>query len=268
MKQEWANISNEEYHNSPKYKWCMTHSGLVEFAKSPAHWLAWRDKPSETTPALKFGQAYHWLMLEPEKFGKYVFVFEGRKYGKKYDAFLGQLPEGALVVSPDEATQLWDMKIAIRKHLIANSLTRTGTMIPEQAGFFKLEGYSFWCSIKPDIRNKNLQLLADVKSAISAHPVEFSKSVGNFKYHWQAWLYLAGARVLDGFTYKDWLWLTQEKTYPYPVVAYRATERMLMRAQGQIIPLLSQFQWCIENDQWPSYFPDDRVIDIELPRWA
>jgi len=268
MKQEWANISNEEYHNSPKYKWCMTHSGLVEFAKSPAHWLAWRNAESKKSPALNYGQAYHLMMLEPEKFERQCLVFEGVKRGKKYEEFLTKVPRDSCILSPDECVQLYEMKKVAKSHLVANGLTNPGAMVAERAGFFKIEPYDFWISIKPDIRNKNLLLLADVKTARSASPDEFSKAIGNFKYHWQAWLYSKGASILDKFTYKDWIWLVQEKTAPYPIAAYRATERMLMKAQGQIIPLFEKFQWCLTNDQWPSYFQDDQVIDIELPRWA
>jgi exodeoxyribonuclease VIII len=247
----------------------MSSSGLKELAKSPAHWFTWRFLPRQPpTPALQFGSLYHLMILEPEEFNKKVFVCEGDKRTKKYKEMAGQVPEGGYILAPGEADVFFGMKNAFDKHLIAHSLTRPETMHAEKAGFFQIEPFTFWVSIKPDIRNRNLLIVSDLKTCQSADQEEFSKAIANFKYHWQAWLYLKGCRILDRIPYRDWLWICQEKTPPYSVVTYRATQTMLKRAEEQILPLLYTFQECLDNDSWPSYFPEDKVIDIELPRWA
>jgi hypothetical protein len=63
-------LSNEEYHADTS---AISKSGLDLVHRSPAHYYAAKldpDRPAEKkdTPALRFGRAFHTLVLEPDLF--------------------------------------------------------------------------------------------------------------------------------------------------------------------------------------------------------
>jgi exodeoxyribonuclease VIII len=46
----------------------LSYSSLKAFSISPKHFINYRNKPKETTPALTYGQALHCMLLEPQEF--------------------------------------------------------------------------------------------------------------------------------------------------------------------------------------------------------
>jgi hypothetical protein len=158
------------------------------------------------------------------------------------------------------------MHNVLMENRTARALLQSKQSVFEQSWFFIPHGFNFYCSIRPDIRNKDLYLIGDLKTAISAEYKDFQRTIVNYKYHWQAALYLMGASAIDKLLYKSFVWIVQEKSPPYAVALYRASDMMVEVGKEKAMRLFDRFQRCLESNQWRGY--PQRIADIELPAWA
>ena len=70
-------MSNKEYYP-------LSFSSIKNFATSPAHFIAYKNREQHETPAMRFGTAVHKAILEPFDFIKEYKVLEVRRGTKAY----------------------------------------------------------------------------------------------------------------------------------------------------------------------------------------
>lgn len=275
MQTGWIDIPDEIYHNSPQYTYVMTSSGLKQMARSAAHWHEMRTSPpTDPTPALHFGSAFHGYMLDSqtiETIDSKVDLMIENEIIKKADAaltfpklletekLLGPKSE-TLLVSTDDYNHLSGMKQVLLGNEIAEKLVNHPGAIYERSGFFVDPDYELIGSIKPDIRIPELGIIVDLKTTIDASQWAFPRSVRRYKCDWQAWWYLRGANALSHTYYDTFIIIAIEKVPPYGINIFQIING-LYYADMQVRPLLEDFEISLAADMWPRY-PADEVIEL------
>lgn len=291
----------DEYHSSE----ALGHSGLVKILQSPSHFRAWRDIKKEPTDALAFGQAFHSLLLEPEKFDAEYAVIEeavlegslqsaddykkaaeelGIKVGKMKkdeikDAITATDIERRFKFREDVIAEVYGGKQilndetmsrlhAIRKNVMAH---KTAARRLSCGGAVELSG--FWidqetgveCRIRPDLLA--MGAIHDLKSCRDAGIDGFAKAIAQYGYDIQAAYYTDGYKALTGETL-PFIFIAAETDAPYAVAVYQADRQMIEVGRKKYRAALQLYKWCKERDYWPSYQPDGEIETISLPRWA
>jgi PDDEXK-like domain of unknown function (DUF3799) len=256
--------TNDEYHEQE----ALNKSGLVQLAKSPAHFYEWYHAPNEEpTNAMQIGTALHTAILEPDKYDQSIIIApivdKRTKKGKAEWATFEKKAKGKIILTQEEVNNIEGMRDSVYKNRTAYDYLMEG--IPEQSVFFKDPKHKFLCKIRIDYYT-SMKEVVDLKSCVDAGYEAFSRAIANFKYHWQAWFYLKGITAVTGMEHTKFIFIAVEKDPPYGVAVYEATEDMLKTANRQIEPLLDIYAHCLKTDVWPGY--KDELQQIELPRWA
>ncbi len=257
-------LSNEEYHDQE----ALNKSGLVQLAKSPAHYMEWdQAMEEEPTRAMVVGTATHKAVLEPDKYNQSIIIApivdKRTKAGKAEWKTFQEKAKGKIILTQDEADVIEGMKGSIYNNIAAYDLLLEGTA--EQSIFFKDPVYNFLCKVRPDWYSSDGQVV-DIKTCLDAGYDGFSRAIANFKYHWQAFFYLNGITAVTGLEHNKFVFIAVEKEPPFAMAVYEATKDMLKTARKQIAPLLNIYAECLKTEVWPGYY--DELQYIELPRWA
>ena len=94
----------------------------------------------------------------------------------------------------------------------------------------------------------------------------FESAIANFKYHWQAQLYLEGASFIEGEEYSQFVWIVVEKEAPHQVCVKLAEIEMLYEASQDIDTQLQHYAECLDSGLFPKpVYPGIRPAT--LPGW-
>jgi len=257
-------LSNGEYHEQE----ALNKSGLVQLAKSPAHFYEWyHAADEEPTRAMVLGTAIHLAILEPDKYDQSIIIApqvdKRTKAGKEEWASFEKKAKGKIIINQDEAFAIVGMKESVYNNRTAYDLLLEG--VSEQSIFFKDPVHDFLCKVRPDWYSNEREVV-DLKTCLDAGYDGFSRAIANFKYHWQALFYLDGMTEVTGKQHNKFIFIAIEKEPPYAVAVYEATKDMLHTAQKQTAPLFDVYAQCLKTDVWPGY--KDEIQQIQLPRWA
>lgn len=240
-------------------------SALDRLAQSPAHYRAWVEGPQpEPTAAMRFGSAFHALVLEPEHFAaRYVVRPEGidgrTKDGK---AWLAQA-EGRTVLSADEERHMLGMHAAIYTHPAASKLILAGKSEVSLRWTDEITGIA--CKSRADYWVPEKRLVVDLKSTDDASPSEFAKSVARFRYHIQDAMYRAAFDAC-GHTIDHFALVAVEKSPPYAVAVYTLDADAVRLGYAAFRQGLETMAECLRTNHWPAY--DEGVAELQLPKWA
>jgi len=255
----YDNYPAEDYHREK----ALSCSGLKKLARSPAHFKCWQDNPKPSTASQIFGTCFHLAVLEPNRFFDEVLVYEGRKYGSKWDAFQSANPRKT-ILSIDDYNAILAMKKSVMDSEIASNLIK-GALF-EQSVFWNEPTFDFPCKCRPDILRPDLEVVADLKSCGDASQNGFSIEAGKNKYHYQAPWYLLGVNsVFPDKFYKTFLFICTEAEPPYLTKVHNAAG-IVEKGRERIRPLVEVYAECIEKDEWPGY--DDNIDDMWVSEWA
>ena len=269
LKPGMHDLKHDKYH---AIKHAMSKGMLDRLAKSPAHYqAALNAEESNPAPQMVFGKAFHSLILEPHDFDRDVVIWNGRKAGKKWDAFKESAGD-RVIFTPEEVDTLLAMQDAIESNQTASAII-SNAMI-EKSIFWKEKAFSnLWCKCKPDIIRPDLGILGDLKTCRDAAPDVFMKAIANYHYHWQAYWYLRGVKycgAFPGVDFTTFVFICIEKTPPYPVATYALhlednKNPALEIAQEEIRQALNTYKKCKKSGVWEAY--PDEIQDIYLPKW-
>jgi len=264
LSEGWRFISNDDYHHKEPYSQALSKSGLVAFARSPAHFKASQDSEEPTEPShdMELGTVFHHLLLEPEK-ANWVLWKEPRR-GKAWTDFKEKHAD-KVILTEEEVTMLFLMRDSILSIKSIEALMSLNDKQIEASGFWKES--DIWCKSRPDYMSGIAGVIADVKTCADASPEGFGRQAANLKYHWQAAWYTLGLERLTGAKL-DFLFLCVEKKPPYAAVCYRATPEMIELGRQEIAELLPYYKECLEKDVWPGYAGSHDIMNLELPGWA
>ncbi|EOC1104620.1 PD-(D/E)XK nuclease-like domain-containing protein [Cronobacter sakazakii] len=195
----YTDISNEDYHAGDG----VSKSQLDLVAINPAllEWQKNAPVDTEKLQALDMGTALHCILLEPEEFDKRFIVapqFNRRTTAGKEDetAFLRDVANmGMTVMSAEEGRKLRLMRESTLAHPAARWLLEQESE-REASHYWIDEETGELCRIRPDLRIKQLPILADVKKVSDMS--RFARHIDEFRYHVQDAMYCDGARHTTG----------------------------------------------------------------------
>lgn len=255
----YLKLDNEAYHAGPG----ISKSGLwtVE-TKSPAHYRFGERKESK---AFDFGEACHLAILQPNDFEKVVVRGPEDRRGNKWKdvAEVCKADKKLLLTSGD-----YDGVLAIRDAVHAdpwiNSIITSGDGVNEASGFWIDPATGELCRCRPDRYRRDLKLILDVKSTVSAHPDAFAKSVVNYGYHAQEAFYTDGwqacGQEVEAFAFLAW-----EKTSPYAFAVYELPPSIVEEGRAMMRKALDTYATCRKANHWPAY--GDGVQELAFKRW-
>jgi PDDEXK-like domain of unknown function (DUF3799) len=257
----YGDIDEEIYHADK----AISVSKLKLFADAPAKVLGVQKE----TTALRFGSLIHHAILEPNKVEAAYQVSELKTFNGTHKAYQAELQAAKL--AGKTLVKKADMEAALRLRDVAHSHATVRELLKPEGLFVE---QSFWW-IDPatglkrrgrtDIVNTKLRVLADLKSCESAHPDDFAKTIGSYKYHWQSAAYEDGFDALN-LHMETLIFIAVEKEDPYLVAFYEIGDEDKQRARDVMARLLDRWAECERSSIWPGY--DDRSVPALLPRWV
>ena len=260
-------ISNAEYRTMEG----ISASDLKRMVKSMAHWKYSKEHPDEGDSAdLKFGRAYHKLMLEPDDFNNEFVVSpkidKRTKEGKEeYARFL--VKAGNKEVIDEETYQkLLDMKKELYKTPFVKLLIKGEH---EKSFFWTDAETGIKCKCRPDSfgQIKDQYICIDLKTTKDAETDHFMRDAIKLGYDIQASHYTQGLESTYGKNFK-FIFIAQEKTAPYLVNVLEADEYFMASGKELRSILLNKYKECVENDVWPGYMDENNGINsLSVPAW-
>jgi exodeoxyribonuclease VIII len=273
----YLNITNEDYHADRNM---VSKSWLDRVAISPLHLRQYLDEPFEKTIALIIGSAVDCLVFEPDEFSK-LFVQsptdnKRTKVGKEAWAQATEDADkaGQTIIechNTDYWTEVHQMADAIKNNPFMKELLQDGV---GQAVFISQDpvtGLKRKC--KTDHYNQTLNAVWDLKTALSASPYEFARSIANYRYHVQDAFYsdiiedVVGSKPSFGFAVME---KPAAKSNAKPdsgmMAFYQLTEEEKRRGLDTAQSDMAAIAFAIDTGEWAGY--TDNVIEIERPAWA
>ena len=221
----FKDIPNKDYHTGVG----VSSSFIRRFGESQLHAIKHQQ---ETTPAMRFGTAAHSLLVEgQEAFDKEVVVITGSPYTKANKELKEEYEKRGLVVLKETDVELIQ---GMKDNMIyeGNAYLDAKGKVPESS-FYWYED-DVLCKCRPDLicppldnpNSKDEIVIVDYKTTQSVEPYTFAKSVKKFRYDLQASYYRRGMEAA-GYKVTDFVFVAQEKTYPYASKVFRMTKEQM-----------------------------------------
>lgn len=249
-------------------------SGLDLVHQSPRHYwnryLNPERQMEKETPALIFGRLLHSFAFEPETVPKnYVikpyFDLRSKQAKADYQEFL-MLNKGKTIVT-DEQFDLAQVLIrSVKQHPAANLLLNDPDGMKEYRIDFIHPETGTPAKAKMDFYSEKTGFIIDLKSTDDASPAEFGKSVWNYRYDVQAAWYLDAFESYFGEPARGFIFVAVEKTEPFEVAVYVATQEIIEVGRNRYMPDLITYEECRQSGEWPGY--GDTIMPLTLPAWA
>ena len=221
----FKNIPNKDYHAGVG----VSSSFIRRFGESQLHAI---EHQQETTPAMRFGTAAHSLLVEgQEAFDKEVWVMSGSPYTKAYKEEKAEHESyDRIVLHEDVASTIFSMK---DKMIYEGNAYLDAKGKVAESSFYWYED-DVLCKCRPDLicppldnpNSKDEIVIVDYKTTQSVEPYTFAKSVKKFRYDLQASYYRRGMEAA-GYKVGSFVFVAQEKTYPYASKVFRMTKEQM-----------------------------------------
>ena len=212
-------LTQDNYYRDKEY---LSNTMMSYVTKSPNHFKAFMDNTLGEQTKFSFGTQYHMAVLEPEKFERsFVQKPKGLRKGTKEYDMLNQMDDRVLLDYSD-----WELIMNMRETLYAHY--RNMILLPENV----IEHIAIWqddggilCKKKMDIWSGDT--IIDLKSTSSSDWVTTAKDV--YHYDRQAAFYLEDGKA------HDFMFIVQEKSYPYIPVIYECTSQFIQQGVCKVM---------------------------------
>jgi hypothetical protein len=264
-----ADFPEDQYHTDLT---AVARGDLMAFLDSPAHAVARRKKPHEESTAtpLRFGRAVHMLLLEPKVFQEKFRLkpafgdMRSPKAREASAAWLKDQPPGAAILTEEEFITTIQMAKSLAKNPTAIALIQGA--LCETTAYYRDASTGLKCRVRPDLINKELSALVDLKTTRSAEFRDFQKSAWDYRYDFQLAMYSAGIQAVTGELPEVMAIIAIEKEPPYGCQVFELDFAMKSRGMADYRRALDGFAECLKTDLWPCYTED--AVALTLPRWV
>ena len=233
----------------------LSYSSLKAFAKSPNHYLLYKQRKMKPTPAMQLGSIADCLVLTPERFEREYSVLpeidRRTKTGKAiYDTFLEDA-QGKELVKMETYREAKSIADAVIHHREAIELLQGQKQVELSGEIHGIEFRGF-----ADAVNSNSVI--DLKTTQDASPSAFQKQAYNLMYHLQCAIYLE----LSGA--KNFFWVAVENKAPHNVAIYAPDQDFKDRGKELLYDLCERFKaWDGTHESY-----SQQIEILTLPNWA
>jgi len=247
-------ISNAEYHASEG----ISRSAISEMQKSPLHYwekylMPDREK-QDPTAAMILGSAVHTLVLEPHNFDQEFAIFiksdehPNTKIAREHKASFYESSRGKQIITKEDFEKAEKMANAALSHRkVAQILNKAHV---EKSLYWVDSELGLLCKSRPDIWNKELNIVGDLKTTSDSTPASFHKAVKDGNYHIQAAMQVDAIRALTGKAPDDFIFIAIQNNAPYKPYIYRLEEEAIDLGRSEYKDALRVFKRCIEINHW------------------
>jgi exodeoxyribonuclease VIII len=240
----------------------LSYSSIKEFAISPAHYMAYLNRPRKESPELTFGSALHCILLTPESFNDQYIVSKKFDLRKKEDkeeyAKLLLDAEGKQIIQEDMHADLKNLTDLVIAHPDYQKCINNALSI-EQKEYVEIYGLPF-VRIN-DIKTNDA--IIDIKTVQNASLENLNKDFFNYKYYLQAAVY--------GGNFKFYV---VEKNPPFYNGLMDVSKEWIEYGEEKLMELCMAFNHCLEYpekfmqsyDFWYEY--KNKKPIISLPNWV
>lgn len=252
----------------------LCYSDLSNLARSYNYYEYQRSVPpnAETTPALRFGNAYDTYILQPEVFKREYGVlneYNRPELDKTMASKLNQAwkqdffkKHGNLYVTLDEMGQLNEMGNALHNNPFAHQLLTTDGGVAQDIATYELFGLPF--KSKFDLAFPEKRLILDLKTTQSIADRDLSNSIVKYRYYIQSLLY-RWAFEKKYNSQPNFFFIFQEKNPPYEVVVLTLADEWDDFARKEIERLVSYYLDCKGGKGCKTRYSD--VLTLEKPHY-
>lgn len=251
--------SNAHYHAGPG----LSCSGLKQFAKTPAHYLAYRLREAEETASQRLGTLAHMAVLEPERFERDIAINDENRNSNSFKAFRAEAEaQGKYICKTSEYEDAASMRDGIYRNPTARRLLSGGNA--EQTIRWRDPETGVLLKCRPDYLRPD-GVVVDVKTFTDLSKDSIERQIARMKYHWQSAFYLEGANTVMGTdsTMFAHLFVDTEAHIARVVVLEDAA---LEKAQRELAPLLDSYAQCMKSNLWAGY--PDEILTVTLPDYV
>lgn len=260
----------ESYHRIE----ALSAGGSKSLLKSVAHHYSVRMNPGTgQSPAMALGSLLHSMVLEPETVASLYVTAESfdrrTKAGKAAAEAFEAEHAGKIIVTPEQRVAAQAMHNSIRAHPAASIILPDAK--PEVSIFWRQYGVP--CKARLDLLPGGY--VADLKSAIDASKLGFSRACGQFGYHRQAAHYMDAYHASTGEAPAGFVFLVVESTPPYPVGVYELDEAAIELGRRQMDRAAARYAEYLEylaanpfsEGRCPPARYTEQVESVSLPAW-
>jgi len=227
-------------------------SALKKMARSPAHYKAALEMPSEDKPAFRLGRLVHTLVLG----GPAYEVWDGgQRRGKAWDEFV-KANEDVDIVSTDELETARGMADSVLADMAARDL-----LVGEHECLFTWRIGERDCAGRLDVLDP-LGFITELKTTTDAEPDRFGRTAVRLGDAAQLAWYLDGAKAAGIGTPDRAYIVAVEKAPPYVVTCLELTPRALEMGRRTYRLWLEQLLVCEASDSWPGYVQGIWPLDV------
>lgn len=209
------------------------------------------------------GTACHALLLEGQAAVE-VHPFDNWKTKASQEARDVARAHGRIPMLQKDWAAVEAMVGAVRDQLAARDIR------PELFDAGKAEQTLVWqeagvtCRARLDWLRDDHTAIDDLKTARSAHPDKWTRSMFDHGYDVQAVMYRRGVKALTGVE-PEFRFVVVEKEPPFALSVISPGPDVLELAERKVDHALALWARCLATDRWPAY--PDRVCYAELPPW-
>jgi len=272
----YLGIRNEIYHQDRTH---ISKSWLDRIAITPLHLFRYLNEPYEKTLALILGSAVDCLVFEPNEFDK-QFVqgptdSKRTKVGKEVweEANRHANDTKRDIIEIHNQVNYWDQVHQMAEAIMGNGMMREFLQDGVGQAVFvcqdSMTGLKKKC--KTDTYHKPSNTIVDLKTAVSASPEEFGRSIANYRYHVQDAYYSdiveevvgKSPRFLFGVMEKP---IKDQDADGNMMAFYELPESERIAGRNTYQSDLGAIAFAQDNDEWAGYA--QQVLTIERPVWA
>jgi hypothetical protein len=265
---------NSDYHSPEMKSRSISKSGLDQIAKSPAHFQWFLSNPTEETPALVFGRAFHTMILEPEKADEEIVILPDSWMTKKEcgisiedqkENFRLQ-HRGKAFLTADMAEMARGMTKSVEEHAAARVVLRKDQGKAEVTALWTDVDTGVDCRARFDWLRED-GLIVDLKTTRCAKPEVFEKLALEHRYHVQAAFYMEAYRRVTGQEPAGFAFVAVEKEPPYCACVYVSQPDFLQLGRKEYLQNLTTYAECLKTNDWPGY-EEMSLVKLDLPAYA
>jgi hypothetical protein len=287
----YEGISGTDYHG---VELCPEHSvsgsGLVLIEEESAahYWDQCIHNPArkvkKSKPHYALGHLVHDLLLYQGMLpAEYHIVPDDfspahhKKWGDEMEGYRSAVEAGMNILQQAEFEEARAMAEACDRHELAGALLMAGK--PEVTLAAQDPKTGRWVRARPDFLPDAMEIIPDVKTAVSAHPVEYERHATRFGYFQKAAHYLDVIDLVFGEAPAKRRFVhiviekgpANEKHYPgkrYPVEIFDLDDGDIHEARLLNRRALDIFDRCLSTGQWPGYStPEHPVLPLRMAPW-
>ena len=250
-------VTDLNYYDDHMY---MTNSTLKMFIdKCPRGFQHVLENPIKATAPMKFGSAFHMLVLEDKEFSRHYAVepdgIDRRTtLGKSTLLQFNESLAGRESISHKDYILMQSMNT----HLKANkhySLLEDCNQF-EKIYLWNNEALDIKCKGKLDAVNTRDKYIVDLKTTRDASPDGFKEIIINQKYHMQAAFYC------DALGYKDYYIYAIEKSKPHCICVYKMSKDMLKEGRLMYTQAIIDYKAYMHGGELPQDYNSGQIYEI------